>query len=425
MPVSASTPPALRTRSNLRSRLLTALGLAFGLLLTVTGASTLASSPVPDAVAANTPYRVVTWGASPYTIQDPPEMADRTVRNLVHTSLGGSGVRISLSNAYGDRAVTFDAVRVALHDSGAAVVADSSHVVKFDDGTSVTIQPGQEVLSDPLDWELAPDITLAISIHVVDDPGVITGHRLAMQTSYLSDSGDATDDEDGSSFTTEIASWYWVETVSVEAARGVSTLAFLGDSITDGHSSSVGANLRWPDQFADGIADTRYGHRFAVMNQGISANKVLADGTGDAILHRFERDVLDQPGVSTVVIMAGINDIRWDDATKPAHLVKAYRTLIERAHARGICVVASTLVPFGGSSRWTEAREEVRTGFNDWIRETDEFDATLDFDAAVRDPDDPEKFRPGYGAPDHLHPTDDGYAAMAASVDPGLLTCSR
>lgn len=423
--MSAPTPPVGRTHRSLRHHVLTAVALTLGLLLALSGVSTLANSPVPDAVAAQPSHHVVTWGASPFTISDPAETSDRTVRNLVHTSLGGSDVRISLSNEFGDRAVTFDAVAVALHASGAGVVPDSSHTVTFNDDTSVTIRPGQKVLSDPLDWQLPADTTIAVSLHVVGDPGTITGHNLAMQTSYLSEVGDATDDESGEAFTTELSKWYWVESVTVTAPRGVSTVAFLGDSITDGHSSTPGANLRWPDQFSDRVADTRYGHRYAVMNQGISANRVLVDGTGQSILHRFDRDVLDQPGVTTVVIMAGINDIRWDDASKPEHLIKAYQTLIERAHARNICVVASTLVPFGGSSRWTESREKVRSGFNTWIRETTEFDATVDFDRAVRDPDDPTRFRPGYGASDHLHPTDDGYAAMAASFDPGLLGCSR
>src|SRR5690606_28026354 len=159
-----------------------------------------------------------------------------------------------------------------------------------------------------------------ISVHVVNDPGVVTGHRLAMQTSYLSDPGDATDSGNGAAFTTTVASWYWVEAVLVEAQDGVSTVVFLGDSITDGHSSTPGENQRWPDQFAERIATTGYGQRYAILNKGISANKVLANGTGESMLRRFDRDVLDQPGVATVVILAGINDILFDEATKPAHL---------------------------------------------------------------------------------------------------------
>lgn len=410
----------------LRSRTVVVVGVVLGLLLTASGTSTLAKGPAQEAVAADSPRVVVTWGAAQFTITDPPDTVGRTVRNVLHTSIGGSGVRISLSNAYGTRPVTFDAVRVALHAAGPAVVPGSSHRATFNGRTAVTIPAGQKVLSDPLDWELPADATITVSLHVVNDPGVVTGHRLAMQTSYLSDRGDATDDQSGAAFTTTISSWYWLEAVTVEApSEDMSTVAFLGDSITDGHSSTSAANLRWPDQFADRIETTPYGQQFAIMNQGISANKVLADGVGEAILTRFDRDVLEQPGVSTVVIMAGINDILFDDATRPRHLIKAYRMLIQRAHDRGICVVASTLTPFGQSDRWTPAREKVRAGVNQWIRETDEFDATVDFDAAVRDPDTPTSFRPGLVAPDQLHPTDAGYAAMAKSFDPSLLTCSR
>lgn len=411
------------------SRIPRRLAVVVAVLLTVCGLVTPgahAQSPTRSPVTRPATTEVVTWGASPFRIDDPPPMADRTVRNLVHTSLGGREVRISLSNVYGTAPVTLDSVHVGLQDDGAAVVPGTNRRVTFDGGsTSVTVPPGEKVLSDPLHWHLPADTTLAVSIHAVDAVGTITGHNLAMQTSYLSEPGDVAAEVSAEPYTTEVSSWFWVEAVTVEAPRRAATLAFLGDSITDGHSSTPGANHRWPDLFFDRLAERGHGRPYAVMNQGISGNRVLADGPGEAILTRFDRDVLEQPNVTTVFLLAGINDIRWDFAEEPEDLIAAYRELIERAHDAGICVVGGTMIPFGGSSRYTAEREQVRTGTNAWIRGSGEFDGVVDFDAVLRDPDDPMRMAPGLGAPDHLHPTDAGYAAMAGAVDLELLECDR
>lgn len=409
------TPPIvtapLRT---LTAALVAGLCLLIGLPATVTAAAPTVGQ-----------HRVVTWGASTDLVGAKIDTTDRTVRNIVHTSVAGPDAQLSLSNKFGDRPVTFDAVRVGTQSSGAAVVPGTNLPVTFGGETSVTLRPGEVLRSDPLPRVVRADTSLAVSMHVVGDPGALTGHNLAMQTSYVSEPTDATADDSGAAFGTEIASWLWVEAVTVRAPRITSTVAFFGDSITDGHSSTPSADRRWPDQFADRIAGSRYGPRYAVMNQGISGNKVLADGSGESALSRFDRDVLDQPGVRTVAVMEGINDIRWDVADEPKDLIDAHRELIRRAHERGICVVASPLVPFEGSSAWTPAREQVRAGFNEWVRTSGEYDSVVDFDAAVRDPARPTWFRPGYGAADNLHPTDAGYAAMAAAVDPQQLACGR
>lgn len=369
--------------------------------------------------------QVVTWGASQFVIEDHSRLQGQTVRNLVHTSLAGRNLRISLSNVYGTAPVTFDSVYVGHQDTGAAIVPGTNRRVTFDGGsTSVTVQVGGQVLSDPLHGHVRADTTLAISVHAVGEVDTITGHNLAMQTSYLSDPGDVAAVESATAYPTTIDSWLWVAAVTVQAMPHAATLAFLGDSITDGHSSTPNANHRWPDLFFDRLSE-RGSRPYAVMNQGISGNRVLADGPGEALLKRFGRDVLDQPGVSTVFLLAGINDIRWDFAEEPDDLITAYRKLIGRAHDAGICVVGGTMTPFGGSSKYTRKREAVRTGTNAWIRNSGEFDGVVDFDAAVRDPEDPTRMASGMGAPDNLHPTDAGYAAMAKAVDLDLVRCHR
>ncbi|TQL68778.1 lysophospholipase L1-like esterase [Nocardioides albertanoniae] len=375
-------------------------------------------------------HPVATWGASADKVAGEAGAAgitDRSVRNLVHTSLGGSGVRITLSNAFGDRPVTFTSAHLGVAAAGAAVVAGTNRPVSFEGADEVTVAPGAEVISDPVEASVPADTTLALSFHVVGASGPITGHNVAMQTSYVAGAaGDIAGDEAGAGFTSEIPSWYWVESVVVTKPRRVKTAVLFGDSITDGNGSSVGANRRWPDALADRVATSRLHGRYGVMNEGISANRVLADGTGgQRALDRFRRDVLDQPGVSMVVVLAGINDIRWDLATDASALVAGYRDLIAQAHAEDLCIVGVTLTPYEGGSRYTPERERVRTAVNEWIRTSGEFDDVVDFDAATRDPARPSRFLPAYDSGDHLHPGDAGYAAMAEAFDLGLLGCER
>nr|WP_206444255.1 SGNH/GDSL hydrolase family protein [Nocardioides sp. KC13] len=376
-------------------------------------------------------HPVGTWGASADKVAGEAGatgLVDRSVRNLVHTSLGGSGVRVSLSNAFGDRPVTFTSVHVGVAGEGAAVVPGTNRPLTFSGADEVTVAPGTEVLSDPVDATVPADTTLAVSFHVVGESGPITGHNVAMQTSYLAATAgaDVAAEESGAAFTTQISSWYWVESVVVEKPRQVKTAVLFGDSITDGNGSTVGANRRWPDVLADRIATSRFAGRFGVMNEGISANRVLADGAGGQRgLDRFRRDVLDQPGVTTVVLLAGINDIRWDFADEPADLIAGYRDLIDQAHAEDVCVVGATLTPYEGGSRYTPERDRVRVAVNDWIRTSGEFDGVVDFDAATRDPERPTRFLPAYDSGDHLHPGDAGYAAMAEAFDLSMLECDR
>jgi lysophospholipase L1-like esterase len=161
------------------------------------------------------------------------------------------------------------------------------------------------------------------------------------------------------------------------------------------------------------------------MNAGISGNRVLGDGSGQSAQARFDRDVLAQPDVTTTVVMEGVNDLRWEVATEPADLIHAYRQLIARGHARGVCVVGGTITPWEGGSRWSPAKDDIRRAVNEWIRTSGEFDAVVDFDAAIRDPQRPSQMLPAYDSGDHLHPGDAGYAAMAAAVDLRDLECRR
>ena len=396
------------------------------LTLAVAGATALALAVLPqDATSSpGAPTdQVGTWGTAVDTTT--LALSDQTVRNVVHTSVGGTNLRVSLSNAFGSRALTFDSVWTGTAGTGAAVVAGTNRRVTFSGSTSVTVPPGAEVLSDPLPGEVPARSTLAVSVHVVGDAGTVSGHRLAHQTSFISTPGDHAQGESGTAYVTPTTSHAWVEALVVEAPEQVDTVVAFGDSITDGDRSTTSANRRWPNLLAERILQRPAPQHFGVMNAGISGNRVLNDGSGQSAQARFDRDVLAQPDVTTAVVMEGVNDLRWDVATRPADLITAYRQLIARGHARGICVVGGTITPWEGGSRWSPARDDIRVAVNEWIRTSGEFDAVVDFDAAVRDPAQPSRILAAYDSGDHLHPGDAGYEAMGNAVDLTALECSR
>ncbi|MFC0553307.1 SGNH/GDSL hydrolase family protein [Planotetraspora thailandica] len=368
-------------------------------------------------------HEVGTWGAS--ADRTPVTMTEQTVRNIVHTSVGGSGLRISLSNAFGTQPVVFGGAYVGLQQTGAAVVPGTNRQLTFGGSTSVTVPAGAQVLSDPLPGTYAPQQTLAVSLYVRGASGTVTGHNLATQTSYVSSEGDHSAEEDGAAFTTTISRWYWVDSVVVSAPKTVGTVVALGDSITDGLRSTPGANRRWPDVLAGRLLDGPRPKQMGVLNEGISGNRVLADGAGVSVQARFDRDVLAKPGVRTVILMEGINDINGGQATSGDQLIAAYRQLIARAHAEGTCILGATMTPFKGLGSYTDQKEAIRTAANEFIRHSREFDGVVDFDKVTRDPADPQRFLPLYDSGDHLHPSDAGYAAMGDAVNLKALECKR
>jgi lysophospholipase L1-like esterase len=394
-------------------------------LALVPGASAAADPTATDAEVAATAHEVVTWGASTDRTPATVTVTDQTVRNIVHTSIGGRGLRISLSNAFGSQPIVFGSAYVGVQDTGAAVVPGSNHQLTFGGNASVTIPVGATVFSDPLPGYLPPELTLAVSLYLQGAAGTVTGHNLGTQTSYVSTAGNHSAEEDGAAFTTTISRWYWIDSVIVTASQTVDAVAALGDSITDGLRSTPGANRRWPDVLARRLLERPDHRAMGVLNEGISGNRVLADGAGVSAQARFDRDVLAKPGVKTIVFLEGINDINGGQATSPEQLISAYRQLIARAHAEGTCILGATMTPFKGLGSYTDAKEAIRSAVNEFIRTSGEFDGVVDFDLATRDPADPLRFLPAYDSGDHLHPSDAGYEAMGNAVNLQLLTCKR
>ncbi|MGW0613147.1 SGNH/GDSL hydrolase family protein [Streptomyces sp. NPDC002788] len=374
----------------------------------------------PSGAPTGSGYGVVTWAASADRVGEAVD--GRSYRLVVHTSVGGSGLRVRLSNAFGDQPVTFGSVHAGLRRDGAALVPGSNRRLTFGGARTVTVPAGGIVYSDPLPGHVPAASTLAVSLHVDRAGGTLTGHWMAMQTSYTTD-GDHTAEESAANWKQRTGSWLYLDAVTVRPREATGAVAALGDSITDGWQSTTDLNRRWPDYLARRLAESPAGTVEGVANEGIAGNKVLTDGPGQSALNRLRRDVLSLPGVRTVFLFQGVNDIKAEQGATAAELIAGYRTLIDRAHADGKCVVGATIGPFKGWPEWDPAGEAVRRQVNAFVRGSGEFDAVTDFDRVLRSPSDPERILPAFDGGDHLHPNDKGMRAMADAVDLKGLDC--
>jgi len=404
-------------------------------LLTGSLAASLSLSPMAWAgdLAQDGRHWVATWQGSPQTF-DPltanlvplqPSYANQTLREIVHISIGGPKVRLRLTNSYGTQSLVIGAVHVARAAQGSTIRTNTDRGVTFGGQDGITIPPGAVAVSDPVDLSVPRLADLAVSIYVPQDTGPATQHTLGVQTSYVT-AGDATGAAGFAQGTaTTTLTRPFLSNVEVLGTNQAVAVVTLGDSITDGYNSTVDADARWPDQLAR-VLVSRYGNKVAVSNAGISGNRVLNDAFGPNALARFDRDVLTQAGVRYVTVLEGINDLGFSVAIAPGQEVSAqqvingYRQLIARAHERGLAIYGCTLTPFKGAAYYSDAGEAKREAINAFIRSGGEFDAVIDFDEVVRDPQNPLAFLPTYDSGDHLHPSDAGYAAMGTSIDPAL-----
>ncbi|WEO99273.1 SGNH/GDSL hydrolase family protein [Streptomyces sp. FXJ1.172] len=392
-------------------------------LLTAVGcqsASARAAGPPPASAARA--FGVVTWAASADRLgQGTP---GEGYRLIVHTSVGGTALRVRVTDAFGDRPLTLDSVWAGVRDRGAALRPGSNRRLTFGGARTVTVRAGAVAWSDPLPGTLRPGTDLVVSLHTPDAAGPATGHGMALQTSYTGH-GDHTAEESGANWTRTTGSWWYLDAVSVRPpSAATAAVAALGDSITDGRHSTSDLNRRWPDYLARRLRTARTDIK-GVADEGISGNKVLADGAGQSALHRLDRDVLSLPGVRTVFLFEGVNDLKAHTKVTPAELIAGYREIARRAHAAGKCVVAATLSPFEGWPEWDPAAESVRQQVNRYLRTTHDVDAVTDFDRTLRNPRDPERIRPLFDGGDHLHPNDKGMRALADAVDLHRLDCAR
>lgn len=359
--------------------------------------------------------------------QPPLVISNQTLREIVHTSIGGSRVRVVFSNAFGTTPVDIGAAHVALRDKESSIAPASDRPLMFSGRPGFRIPPGGFAVSDPVDLNVAPLSDLAIDVFLPGEvgSGSLTMHVGANQTIYVSAPGNHAG-ESALTGATPNRSWYLLSRVEVAAPAGAGAVVTFGDSITDGTRSTADINGRWPDELARRLVGRRGARPVGVLNEGIAGNQVLADGglaAGFNALARFERDVLAQTGVTHVVVMEAINDIGLagrNPTPSAEDLIAGQKQLITRAHEQGLKIYGATLTPFEGAAYFTQEGEAKRQAINDWIRTSGAYDGVIDMDKVIRDPSAPTKFLPMYDSGDHLHPNDDGYRAMGDAVDLAL-----
>ncbi len=399
-------------------------------LLAVIGAA-VSLAPVAQSAPATAMHWVGSWAASeqipePRNALPVGELRDATLREIVHLSIGGDEVRVHLSNVFGTAPLHIGAAHIARAAAlgSSAVDAATDTTLHFGGRPDVSIPEGAEYVSDPVRFVAAPDSSLAISLYLDHAPQGETSHPGSRATSYLV-RGDAVAAPDLPGATT-FDHWFQIAEVDVAAPRDAAAVVILGDSIADGHASTTNGNDRWSDDLARRIRAA--GLPLGVLNQGIGGNRLLQDGLGPNALARFDRDVLARVGVRYLIVEEGINDIGTFDpqnklpedahAALVCEIEGALEQIVLRAHAAGIAVFGGTLTPIAGSiyDRPQPSAEADREAINRWILGPGHFDGVIDFDAAMRDPRQPERLRPDVDSGDHLHPSPAGYRVMAESV---------
>jgi lysophospholipase L1-like esterase len=405
----------------------------------------LLASALPQAQAAGAGVWMPSWTASPQPIWSndfvlplglPATLHDQTARQTVQASVGGSRVRIVLSNEYGAQPLQIGAAHIALAGDAAGSIGRPGKALTFSGQQTVTVPASAVVMSDPVEIPVAPLGRLSVSLYFPQPTPLTTIHWDGLQPAQIA-AGNAVN-ASVLKADSVVNSRLFLSAVLVDAAPGTRSVVAFGDSITDGAASTPGADQRWPDFLARRLAS----QNVAVLNAGISGGRVLKNHMGMNALARFERDVLGQPGIATVVLLMGINDISWpgstlepkEPATQTDALIAGYRQLIARARSRGVRIVGATLTPFKGAltmpgspiaNYYSPAKDAVRQRINAWMRSGGEFDAVLDFDAVVRDPQNPLRILPAYDSGDHLHLGDAGNKAVAESIDLKLLLGER
>lgn len=414
----------------------TLAGLAIALSIAVAPLATASAAP---AKAPATQRWVASWASAqmvPAAKDALPaaEVTDGTLRQTLRLSTGGGKIRVRLSNAFGTEPLKLSGVHVALAAAPGSARIDpaSDRALAFSGRPEVTIPPGAEYLSDPIDFPAAPLANLAVTMRFDGPPPAQqTSHPGSRTTSWFG-AGDqlaAAELTGGKS----LDRWFQISGVDVLRPAGASLVTF-GDSITDGYGVTTNGNNRWPDILAARLQAEPRTRGVGVLNAGIGGNRLVLDGLGPNAMARFDRDVLNQAGVKYVVLLEGVNDLgvltREQPASPEAHaalvtrMTAAYDQMIRRAHDRGIKVYGATVMPFGGSGYYhpDAANEQDRQAINAWIRTPGRFDAVIDFDKLTRDPTNPSRLSPAYDSGDGLHPSLAGYKAMADAVPLDLFT---
>lgn len=368
---------------------------------------------------------VGTWGTAPQLVEArnmPPEpgLSNNTIRQVVRVSIGGDSLRVKFSNEFSLSPVTMRSVRIALSTLNGGIDESSSKELKFKGIPLVTMEAGGKITSDPIFFKVKDREDIAVSIYFGETSPSITGHPGSRTTSYIL-GGNAVEsiDMEGS---VPSDHWYVINGIDVKAPASTASIAILGNSITDGRGSGTNKQNRWPDILSESLLANSSGRKVGVLNMGIGGNCVLKPCLGPSALERFDRDVLMQEGVKWLIILEGVNDIGGTQDSLSAdrvaeELIAAFESMIVDAHANGILAYGATILPFGKSFYYTSFRESARNKVNKWIRSSGAFDAVIDFDRAMRNPEDTLTLLPYAHSGDFLHPNEEGYQMMGELID--------
>jgi lysophospholipase L1-like esterase len=387
------------------------------------------------------PAWIATWTASMEAASPDPDepllnLNDQTVRERARVTLGGDQIRLRLSNEFGSAPVQIGKITVALADGAAGVAANSIHPVTFNGKSSAVIPAGAPLLSDPIDLTVKSGTEISVSLYLPGKPASVTWHSFVLKQSVISTEGDHTGDlsiQGGK----KSDSLVFLSAVLVPAQAHRRVIVAFGDSLVDGDGTTHEKGLDFSNDLYRRLEKSRGASQFAVVNEGVAGNRLLNDGPdpslGVSALARFTRDALAIPGVSDVIILEGTNDIGFpgaklgdlllappDNAPTADDIIGAYKQLIARAHVHGLRAIGCTIAPHEGvkvPGYHNDEKERIRQAVNQWIRTSHAFDAVIDLDAAVRDPDHPSQLAPKFRSPDYLHPNDAGYQAAVDAID--------
>ena len=369
---------------------------------------------------------VGTWGTAPQLVErhnNPPApgLANNSLREIVQVSIGGKKVRLKLTNEFSTEATEIKAVELAIaKTAGSSSEIDEATTVSltFNGESGVTIPANGTIISDAVNFKMGDRQNVAITIHYGSASPSVSGHPGSRTTSYLKE-GNTTD------FTGAIRTdhWYSIQTLEVEAPKKAGAIAILGNSITDGRGSTTNEQNRWADVLSRRLLANKATKRVGVLNMGIGGNCVLGGGLGPAGVNRYQRDLFGQEGVKWIILFEAVNDLGYarNGVQTAERIIEVYKKIIDEAHQKGIRVFGATITPFKGNNYYSEDHEKGRSTINNWIRTTDLLDGVIDFDQAVRNPQDPEAMQAQFlFENDWLHLNAKGYETMGNSIDLNL-----